>query len=217
MTARRIRRKGAASGAPTLIVCPHITPPRSCGDVSGTTVPQAALRQAQGDNPPLQSSPVSFRLRGPSAAMARWPVVSFSRGSRGFTLLEILVAVTLLAVVFTSLFRLFGVSLRSIENSQKHARAAVLGEQLLTELLFNAPSFPIEQRDGRFEDNPDYSYRLDAVLFERAIGRIDESVLEERLPVTTYEINLTVKWDEGARKKSLKLTTLKTVLEGAGP
>lgn len=136
---------------------------------------------------------------------------------RGFTLLEILVAVTLLAVVFTSLFRLFGVSLRSIENSEKHARAAVLGEQLLTELLFNGASLPVEQTGGRFEDNPDYSYRLDAVVFERAIGRIDERVLEEPLPVTTYEINLTVMWNEGAREKSLKLTTLKNVLEGEEP
>lgn len=144
-------------------------------------------------------------------------VVNSSRGSRGFTLLEILVAVTLLAVVFSSLFRLFGVSLRSIENSEKHARAAVLGEQLLTEFLFNEPSFPIEPLDGRFEDNPDYSYRLDAALFERAIGRIDESVLENALHVATYEINLTVKWDEGAREKSLKLTTLKTVYEGEEP
>lgn len=144
-------------------------------------------------------------------------MVNSFRGSRGFTLLEILVAVTLLAVVFTSLFRLFGVSLRSIENSQKHARAAVLGEQLLTELLFNELSFPIEATDGRFENNPDYSYNLDASEFERAIGRLDESVLENALPVTTYEINLTVKWNEGAREKSLKLTTLKTVFEGEEP
>ena len=136
------------------------------------------------------------------------------RGSRGFTLLEILVAVTLLAVVFTSLFRLFGVSLRSIENSEKHARAAVLGEQLLTELLFNEASFSLESTGGRFEDNPDYSYRLDASLFEKPIGRIDQGVLENALPITTYEINLTVMWNEGAREKSLKLTTLKTVLEG---
>lgn len=134
--------------------------------------------------------------------------------SSGFTLLEILVAVTLLAVVFSSLFRLFGGSLRSIENSEKHARAAVLGEQLLTELLFNETSFPIEPTGGRFEDNPDYSYSLAASPFEKPIGRIDKSVLEKTLPVTTYKINLTVKWDEGGREKSLKLITLKTVLEG---
>ena len=144
-------------------------------------------------------------------------VVNSFRGSRGFTLLEILVAVTLLAVVFSSLFRLFGVSLRSIENSEKHARAAVLGEQLLTELLIDEAAFPIEPADGRFEDNPDYSYSLVAALFEKPIGRIEKSVLENELPVATYEINLTVKWDEGARKKSLKLTTLKTVFEGEEP
>jgi len=141
-------------------------------------------------------------------------VVSTSRCSRGFTLLEILVAVTLLAVVFSSLFRLFGGSLRSIENSEKYARAAVLGEQLLTELLFNEAALPAEATGGRFENNPDYSFTLAAFPFEKPIGRIDESVLENAPPVTTYEINLTVKWNDGGREKSLKLTTLKTVLEG---
>jgi len=134
--------------------------------------------------------------------------------SRGFTLLEILVAFTLLAVVFTSLFRLFGGSLRSIENSEKYARAAVLGEQLMTEILFDETPLPAEPSDGRFENNPDYSFTVAAAPFDKPIGRIDESVLENALPVATYEINLTVKWNEGGREKSLTLTTLKTVLEG---
>ena len=134
--------------------------------------------------------------------------------SRGFTLLEILVAVTLLAVVFSSLFRLFGGSLRSIENSEKYARAVVLGEQLMTETLFSETPLSKAVTGGRFENNPDYSFTLAASPFKKPIGRLDESVLENAPPVATYEINLTVKWNEGGREKSLILTTLKTVLEG---
>jgi prepilin-type N-terminal cleavage/methylation domain-containing protein len=145
-----------------------------------------------------------FRLRGPAF-------------EHGFTLLEILVAVTLLALVFVSLFRLFGGTLRSVENSAKYAHAAVLAEQLLTELLLDEKAFPPAPASGAFGENPEFSYSLETSLYEREIGRTDVSMIEGTETLSTYQINLTVEWREGRGTRSLKLTTLKTVVEGEEP
>lgn len=141
------------------------------------------------------------------------------RGDRqsGFTLLEILVAVTVLALVFTSLLRLFGGTLRSVENSVKYAHAAVLGEQLLTAVLFDEEAFPPPQAAGRFEENPEFSYSLESSLYEEPIGMMEVSAFDADSQLSTYRVALTVEWQEGAKTRSLRLNTLKTVVEGEQP
>ncbi|GMT42950.1 MAG: hypothetical protein IEMM0002_1361 [bacterium] len=136
-------------------------------------------------------------------------------GQRGFTLFEILVSVTILAIAFTSLFRLFGGTLRSIENSQKYSYAVVLGEEMMTKILFDAENFPQEssQQSGIFEDNPDYSYKLNMAPYEKPIGRIeDETTVVTGTKPVTYRINLILNWAEGAKTRSLILETFQTLV-----
>jgi len=134
-------------------------------------------------------------------------------GQSGFTLLEILVAVTILALALGSVFRLFGSSLRSIENSNGYSRAVVLGEQMMTQILFDEAAFPPEPRSGRFDQNPAYSYTLESSLYEKPIGRTDD----EQNMLETYLLRLKVGWMEENKPKSVTLTTLKTVVLKTAP
>jgi len=129
----------------------------------------------------------------------------------GFTLLEILVAVTVLAISFTALSRLYGGSLRSIENTEKYARATVLAEDKMNQLLQTVP-FPPSSGDGVFEKNPGFRWKTEIAEYTGPIGRQGITpIATERL--ITRNLTVTVMWDEGNTPRSLSLETLKTAVE----
>lgn len=132
---------------------------------------------------------------------------------RGFTLLEILVAVTILAVSFTAIFHLFGGTLRNIERSERHARAAVLGGEKLEELLGQIP-FPPVGEQGTFPGNPDYSYKTAVEEYKEPVGRKEKNIPHDAAErVALYRLAVKVEWKDGASSKELVLNTLKTVVE----
>ncbi len=136
-------------------------------------------------------------------------------GGEGFTLLEILVAVTVLAVAFTGLFRLFGGTLHSITVSEKYARAAILSEQKMTEILFDQ-NFEPGAGGGTFANNPAFSWESGIQKYETPIGRIEAEEVETKDledVINTYRVEVSVSWDEGGKAKSLGLVTLKTLVE----
>lgn len=132
---------------------------------------------------------------------------------RGFTLLEILVAVTILAVSFTAIFRIYGGTLRNLERSERHARAAVLGGEKLEELLARRP-FPPANEQGTFAGNPDYSYKTAVEEYVESVGRKDKNIPHDAAErVALYRLAVKVEWKDGAADKELLLTTLKTIVE----
>lgn len=132
---------------------------------------------------------------------------------RGFTLLEILVAITILAVSFTAIFHLYGGTLRNLERSERHARAAVLGGEKLEELLAHSP-FPPANGQGTFPGNPDYSYKTTVEEYKEPVGRKDKNIPRDAVErVALYRLGVIVEWKDGAAVKELSLATVKTVVE----
>ncbi len=131
----------------------------------------------------------------------------------GFTLLEILVAVTILAVSFTAIFHLYGGTLRNIERGEHYARAAVLGGEKLEELLSNSP-FPPMNEQGIFPDNPDYSFKTTIEEYQEAVGRKDKNIPRDAAErIALYRLAVKVEWKDGTASKELVLNTLKAVVE----
>ena len=118
----------------------------------------------------------------------------------GFTLLEVLVALAVMAIAATLVFQLFSANLRSVARSGDVTSAAVKGDSRMREIL--AEPFP----DGAgWSETTDDGYRMDVLIRE---------VLKERtqnLPVRMMEVVLTVRWVDGLMEKSLELKTAKMV------
>lgn len=131
----------------------------------------------------------------------------------GFTLLEILVAVTILAVTFSALSRLYGGALRNVANGELRARAAMLCEVKMDEALAATPLLP-KTDTGTFAQNPEYTYRYSVVPYEKPIGRADRAVLRDATErVAAYEVSVEVGWKEDGAGKRISMHTLKTVVE----
>ena len=117
---------------------------------------------------------------------------------KGFTLIEVLVAVALLGIAVTVVIQLFSVNLRAIASSEDYIYASARAEAEMRELLDDD-----ELSETSFSEITDDGYRMDVSIAE---------VLQERtenLQVRVLEVVLEVHWTKGAHERSLTLRTLK--------
>lgn len=119
---------------------------------------------------------------------------------KGFTLLEVLVSLAIMAIAVTLLLQLFSADLRAVSRAGDMTWASVKADagmkKILDELSPVATSWREATEDG---------YRMDVSIAEVLTERT------ETLPFRLMEVSLTVGWTEGRKEKSLSLKTLKMV------
>jgi prepilin-type N-terminal cleavage/methylation domain-containing protein len=120
--------------------------------------------------------------------------------TRGFTLLEVLVSLAIMAIAVTLLVQLFSANLRTIVRSGDMTSAAVRGEARIREILAGTTL-----AEKVWSEITADGYRMDVTISEVMKQRTDN------LPVKLMEVALTVRWMEGMKEKSLHLKTMKMV------
>jgi type II secretion system protein I len=121
-------------------------------------------------------------------------------GKKGFTLLEVLVSLAIMAIAVTLVVQLFSADLRAIVRSGDITSAAVRGDSRIREILTEPFS-----ADKVWSETTEDGYRMDVSISEVMKERTDN------LPVRLMEVVLTVRWMEGIKEKSLSLKTVKMV------
>lgn len=119
----------------------------------------------------------------------------------GFALIEILVAVSVLAISLVVIFQLFSGGLKTRKLSEQYARGVFHAREKMAEILL-APDLSEGETQGEFED----AYEWQAV-----ITRIVSGDDEEKLPVDLLNIKIQINWREGEKEKSFVIDTLKAV------
>ncbi len=120
--------------------------------------------------------------------------------NKGFTLLEILVALAILATAVTIIFQLFSAGLRNIAVSEDVVSAAVRAEAKMREVLSNE-----ELTENSWTETTTDGYTF-AVNITEALQEKTDS-----LPVQVLQIDLAITWTKNTRERSLRLKTYKTV------
>jgi general secretion pathway protein I len=121
-------------------------------------------------------------------------------GRKGFTLLEVLVALAVIAIAITMVLQLFSVDLRAIVRSGDLISATIRGESRIREIM--AESSLTEKAWSEITED---GYRMDVLISEVIKERTDN------LPIRLMQVALTVRWMEGIREKSLSLKTIRMV------
>ncbi len=122
------------------------------------------------------------------------------RGCKGFTLLEVLVSLSIVAIAVTVVLQLFSADLRAIAVSDDYASAVVKAEAKMREVLDNEDL----TETSSSETTPD-GYRMDVSISD---------VLKEKtnnLQVRLMEVDLTTRWFKGTKEKMLNLRTMKII------
>ena len=125
---------------------------------------------------------------------------------RGFTLLEILVALTLMGIVLTTVIELLSSALNTAAVAKETAQAALLGRRLMEDLLGQQETFENEDWPGGGRVDDVYSWRVTITPYEGL-----ELEDEEAFPLNVFSCDLRVEWQSGIHTRSIRLRALKTV------
>lgn len=125
---------------------------------------------------------------------------------RGFTLLEVLVAFTLLALFFGVLFQVFAGGLAVTRGGESQSRAVLLAKSKLAEIGVDHRTGP-GSHSGVFErgasEGPRYRWRAELARYsEDHLGRADRGEL------VPYRVDLEVIWNTDRGEQSLNLSSL---------
>jgi general secretion pathway protein I len=139
---------------------------------------------------------MSTKIRGGRRASLSARSVAV-RAASGFTLLELLVAFSIMALALGMFYRALGGSVRSVDQVQRHQGAVILAQSLLN----LRDSVPVGgwNEEG---DSAGYHWRVQSQPYST-------DVQGPRVP-PLYEVSVAIHWGEsGGETRKFELTTLR--------
>jgi prepilin-type N-terminal cleavage/methylation domain-containing protein len=140
--------------------------------------------------------------------MMRWlfkknplpPMALRSRVSEGFSLLEVLVATTIMGLVMVVLLQVLTTALRAQGASWGYTQAVLVAEKILQENceINTLKAGTYQGRDGRY----DYVVRITPQY------ELSDPLNRQRILCSLLQVTLT--WKEWGRSKNLELQTIRT-------
>jgi general secretion pathway protein I len=125
------------------------------------------------------------------------------RGEAGFTLLEALIAIVILALSLSALFQVYSTGLRGVAGIDEHLRARLLAQSVMAEM-----SYDRALRPGRLQGRADqFVWTLSITPFEEAEATTRQAGTS---PWTLHHLALTVSWARGRRIELQTLRLLRT-------
>lgn len=121
---------------------------------------------------------------------------------RGFTLLEVMIAVSIAALGIVSLLELFGGSMRLARAASEQTEAIVIASSVMDAVLWK-PELP-EGEDA--SEIGDYRCITRVELVDPELGSTEEEPLEDiSESYELYEITVQVSWGESETPKTITL------------
>ncbi len=119
---------------------------------------------------------------------------------QGFSLLEVIVALAIMAVGFVTMLQLFSGSIRSVSLSEQYLKAVTLANSKLSEL--EMLNFESDTFFGTFEDEENYRWELELRPYETPLNDPDKNI-------NLSEVILSIIWNDSGRERNVDLTTVK--------
>jgi general secretion pathway protein I len=119
----------------------------------------------------------------------------------GFTLIEVIVAIAILAISLVMVMQLFSAGLRVSRTSCDYTRAVVHAKDKMEELSLKAV-----QSSGKFEDGFEWETEV------KSYGEHNEKL--EELGVNLLEVKVKISWDSTSRQQqSIEMVSLRTLVK----
>jgi general secretion pathway protein I len=132
--------------------------------------------------------------------------------SAGFSLLEVLVAFVILALVGTMLYRLFGASLNNAGLADEYSRAAVYAESRLATAAADLPLR--ETSDQGTSDDGVYAWSSKVETYVPPGTTADQDRLAQLLPMRLWRLSVTVTWPGApGSQRSVAVSTVRLAMK----
>lgn len=130
------------------------------------------------------------------------------RRSRGYTLVEVLVAFMIMALALTVLLRIFSTGVRNVAVSSDYAQAVLIGESRLATAGVDESLAPGETSGV---EGGDFHWTRSVTSYEPAVD-YKTYVKGTR----AYHVTVTVTWPNGDKERSIDLSTVKLLHDERG-
>jgi type II secretion system protein I len=125
-----------------------------------------------------------------------------SKDQSGFTLIEVVVAMTILVMFLVPILGAISNGMKNISTAKRRSAALMLAESKMTELEMMPIPDAQGAESGDFPEFPGYTWEYEAIKTPYL------ELMEENIGIVGMEIHLSVFWIEGETRKSISLQTL---------
>lgn len=123
----------------------------------------------------------------------------------GFTLIEVVVAMAILAVAITAIIELFSGSLRLVRTSGEYTKAVNYARVKMEEMTVK-PTMKEGMETGEFDGA--YRWQVDVKRVDILPARIETDF---RPPAELFQVKVQVLWNSGTKERSTVLETYRTI------
>jgi len=129
--------------------------------------------------------------------------------SRGFTLLEVMLAFVVFALSFAVVLEIMAASMRNVRRASDDTQVALLAQSII-ELV--GTEIPLEEGEFSGLSLDRYQWRLGIHL--HASSDEDERTLElaEMSGIELYRVELDIDWSAGRRQRDVHFSTIRSIL-----
>ena len=118
----------------------------------------------------------------------------------GFSLLEVIVALAIMATGFITVLQLFSGSIRSVSLSEQYLKGTTLAHSKLGELEVN--NYSVTEFEGIFPDEKNYRWQLQVSPHTSSLNSKENNI-------QLSEVTLNVLWEEAGKTRDIEINTLK--------
>ena len=118
----------------------------------------------------------------------------------GFSLLEVIVALAIMAMGFITVSQLFSGSIRSVSLSEQYLKGTTLAHSKLGELEVN--NYSVTDLEGTFPDEKNYRWQLQISPHTSPLNSKENNI-------QLSEVTLNVLWEDAGKTRDIEMSTLK--------
>ena len=138
-------------------------------------------------------------MQSPSIPLLENPESNSLKNEQGFSLLEVVVALMIMAGGFLAVLNLFSGSVRSVDFSGQYLKAVTLANSKMNELEIQ--NFTLDDSSGNFKNEENYRWEVD-------ISPYDSDLNNEESGIQLQKILLKVLWNDDGHTRNIELATL---------
>ena len=131
------------------------------------------------------------------------------RTSRGFTLLEVMLAFVIFALSFATVLEIMAGSMRGVRRASEDTEVALFAQSIM-DLV--GTEIPVEE--GEFSGTGMDRYQWQLGIYPYASSAEDTATLElaEMSGVDLYYVALDIDWETGSKQRNLSFSTIRSTL-----
>ena len=131
------------------------------------------------------------------------------RTSRGFTLLEVMLAFVIFALSFATVLEIMAGSMRSVRRASDDTQVALFAQSIM-DLV--GTEIPVEEGQFNGTGMDRYQWRLDIYLYDASDEAMRTQELAEMSGIELYRVDLDVNWETGRRQRDLHFSTIRSIM-----